>query len=105
MDIYGYMKRAFEETVGSETRAPRGEIQRLDGRITGVENKVALLQAKIAAGDANVSSLRTEMLLMKHELLAEVRRLDARIDGVDRELRTAIAVRERIAALEARQRA
>ena len=44
------------------------------------------------------------MISMKNELLAEVRRLDARIDGVDRELRTAIDVRERIAALEARER-
>jgi hypothetical protein len=35
-------------------------------------------------------------------MLAELRRLDVRIDGVDRELRTAIDVRERLAALEAR---
>ena len=56
---------------------------------------------------------------MKGELLAEIRRLDARIDGVerridgidhridslDRELRTAIDIRERLAALEARRRA
>ena len=40
---------------------------------------------------------------MKGELLAEIRRLDARIDGVDRELRTAIDIRERLAALEARR--
>ena len=37
------------------------------------------------------------------ELVAEIRRVDARIDGVDRELRTAIDVRERLAALEARR--
>jgi hypothetical protein len=53
--------------------------------------------------DIKVSSLRTEMLSMKAELLAEVRRLDARIDGMDRELRTAIDIRERLAALEARR--
>ena len=41
---------------------------------------------------------------MKAELLAEIRRLDARIDGIDRELGTAIDVRERLAALEARHR-
>jgi hypothetical protein len=50
------------------------------------------------------------MLSMKAELLAEIRRVDARIDGVDaridgldRELRTAIDIRERLAALEARR--
>ncbi len=36
------------------------------------------------------------------ELLAEIRRVDNRIDSVDRELRTALDVRERLAALEAR---
>ena len=40
---------------------------------------------------------------MKGELIAEIRRVDARIDGVDRELRTAIDIRERLAALEARR--
>ena len=47
---------------------------------------------------------------MKNELLAEIRRVDARIDGVDaridgldRDLRTAIDIRERLAALEARR--
>jgi hypothetical protein len=36
-------------------------------------------------------------------VIAEIRRLDARIDGVDRELRVAIDIRERLAALEARR--
>jgi hypothetical protein len=40
---------------------------------------------------------------MKGELIAEIRRLDARVDGVDRELRTAIDIRERLAVLEARR--
>ena len=40
---------------------------------------------------------------MKNELISEIRRVDVRIDGVDRELRTAIDIRERLAALEARR--
>ena len=40
---------------------------------------------------------------MKNELISEIRRVDARIDGVDRELSTAIDIRERLAALEARR--
>ena len=50
-----------------------------------------------------IDSLRTETVSLKGERLAEIRRLDTRIDGVDRELRTAIDIRERLAALEARR--
>ena len=104
MDVYGMMKRAFQETVGPDAQRPGRDIQRLEGRITGLESKIAVLQAKIEATDAKVSSVRTEMISMKNELLAEIRQLHGRFDGVDRELRTAIDVRERIAALEARER-
>jgi len=40
---------------------------------------------------------------MKNELISEIRRVDVRIDSVDRELRVAIDTRERLAALEARR--
>jgi len=40
---------------------------------------------------------------VKSELLSEIRRVDTRIDGLDREVRTAIDIRERLAALEARR--
>ena len=103
MDVYSMMKRAFQETVGPDAQRPGRDIQRLEGRITGLESKIAVLQAKIEATDAKVS-VRTEMISMKNELLAEIRQLHGRFDGVDRELRIAIEVRERIAALEARQR-
>jgi hypothetical protein len=36
-------------------------------------------------------------------MVSEIRRVDVRIDGIDRELRTAIDIRERLAALEARR--
>jgi hypothetical protein len=89
MGIYDQVKKAFQDIIGPELHTLRGEIQRLDQKIDGV--------------DIKVGSLRTEMLSMKAELLAEIRRLDARIDGMDRELRTAIDIRGRLAALEARR--
>ena len=126
MGFYDQFKKAFQDIVAPEIHALRGDIQRLDGRmaaldakIDGVEGRldgkiVALdakiggvegrLDGKIAAVDAKLGSIRTEMGSLKNELVSEIRRLDTRIDGVDRELRTAIDVRERIAALEARQR-
>jgi hypothetical protein len=101
MGVYDQIKKAFQDIVAPEIHALRGDIQRLDAKIDGVDGRVT---AKIDGVDAKVTSLRSEMVSMKNELLAEIRRLDARIDGVDRELRTAIDVRERLAALEARQR-
>ena len=94
MGLYDQFKKAFQDIV-----AP--EIQRLEGRIDGMDGR---LTAKIDAVDSRVTSLRTETISMKNELLAEIRRLDSRLDSVDRELHTAIEVRERLAALEARQR-
>ena len=38
-----------------------------------------------------------------HALRSDIRRVDIRIDGVERELRVAIDIRERLAALEARR--
>ena len=102
MGLYDQLRKAFQDIVAPEIQALRGEIHRLDAKIDGMDGR---LGAKIEAVDAKVGSLR-------NELLAEIRRLDGRIDGVgtridglDRHLSTAIDVRERIAALEARQRA
>ena len=62
-----------------------------------------LIVPELHALRAQIDSLRTETISMKAELIAEIRRLDAHIDGMDRELRTAIDIRERLAALEARR--
>jgi hypothetical protein len=63
-----------------------GVYEQIDDRVTG-----------------KLDALAAQMGHMRGELVAEIRRLDARIDGVDRELRTAIDIRERLAALEARR--
>ena len=77
-----------------------GVDQKLAARIDGLDQKLDDLDVRL---NVRLDSLRTETVSMKGELLAEIRRVDARIDGVDRELRTAIDVRERLAALEARR--
>ena len=111
MGVYDQIKTAFQDTIAPELHALRGDIQRLDQKVDGVEarlsQKIDGLDQKIDGVDARltirIDSLRTETVSMKAELLAEIRRLDVRIDGVDRELRTAIDIRERLAALEARR--
>jgi hypothetical protein len=82
MGVYDQIKKAFQDIIAPELHTLRGEIRVVDHKI---------------------DSLRSETGSMKAELIAEIRRLDARIDGVDRELRTAIDIRQRLAALEARR--
>ena len=87
--VYDQVKRAFQDMIAPELHALRGEMRVLDQRIVGLDQKI--------------DGLRAETASMKGELLAEIRRVDTRIDGVDHELRTAIDIRERLAALEARR--
>ncbi len=116
--VYDQIKKALQDLVAPELQAIRGDIHGvradirvLDQKIDGVD---ARLTTKIDALDqkiddvgvrltTRIDSLRAETVSMKGELLAEVRRVDVRIDSVDRELRTAIDIRERLAALEARR--
>jgi len=104
MGLYDQVKSAFQDLIAPELHAIRGDIHRLDQKGDGGD---ARLTTKIDSGIGSlrteVGSLRTEMSSMKGELVAEIRRVDARIDGMERELRTAIDIRERLAALEARR--
>ena|SRR5215470_14314168 len=122
MGIYDQIKSAIQDLVAPTLHEMRGDIQalradihRLDQKIDGasaglsdrLDNVDARLSDRLENMDARLSgkldSLAAQMGHMKGELIAEIRRVDARIDGVDRELRTAIDIRERLAALEARR--
>ena len=98
--IYDQIKSAIQDVVAPALHELRGEIHAMRGEIRG---EMQAMRAGIERVDEKVDSLRAEMGYMKGELVAEIRRLDTRIDGVDRELRTAIDIRERLAALEARR--
>jgi len=105
--VYDQIKTAFQDIIAPELHALRGDIRVLDQKIVVLDHKIVGLDQKLDGVDARltvkIDGLRAETASMKGELLAEIRRLDARIDGVDRELRTAIDIRERLAALEARR--
>src|SRR5262245_8009549 len=86
--------------IAPERHIIRGEIRILDQRVTSLDQKL----------DQKVDGLRAEMISMEGELLSEIRRVDtridgvsSRIDGVEREVRTAMDLRERLAPLEARR--
>ena len=131
--VYDQLKKVLQDVIAPDLHAIRADMRSLDQKIDGVDAKLttkmdgldARLTTKMDGLDARlttkidglgdkvddldvrlttkIDSLRTETVSLKGELLAEIRRVDIRIDGVDRELRTAIDVRERLAALEARR--
>jgi flagellar capping protein FliD len=122
MGISDQVKSAIQDIVAPALHEIRGEMQamhadirrldqKIDGVDTGLSHKIDGVDARLSARIDNmdtrlgdkIDSLAAQMGHMKGEPIAEIRRVDARIDGVDRELRTAIDIRERLAALEARR--
>ena len=109
--VYDQIKKAFQDLIAPELHAIRGDIRLLDQKIDGADGRLTIkidaLGQKTDDSEGRlttrIDSLRAETVSLKGELLAEIRRLDTRIDGVDRELRTAIDIRERLATLEARR--
>ncbi len=76
MGVYEQIKQAFQDIVAPEIKTLQVEIRPLDGKIDS----------------------------MKAEMLSELHRLDTRLDSLERELKLAIDIRERLAALEAKVR-
>lgn|ERR671919_770377 len=93
MGICDQIKSAIQDLVAPELQGIRGDIRRLDQKVDDGHDRLTI---KIDALQAQTGS-------MKNELVSEIRRVDVRIDSMERELRVAIDIRERLAALEARQ--
>jgi len=100
MGVYDQIKTAFQDIVAPEVHALRGDIRILDQRIIALDQKIDGVDARLSD---KIDGVDARTVSMKNELLAEIRRVDVRIDSMDRELRTAIDIRERLAALEARR--
>ena len=98
MGVYDQIK-AFQDIVAPELHALRGDLRVLDQKIIALDQKIDAVESRLTI---RIDALAAQIASHKAELLAEIRRVDNRIDSLDRELRTAIDVRERLAALEAR---
>jgi hypothetical protein len=93
MGVYEQIKAAIQDLLAPELQAIRGDLRRLERKIDDVDARVTI----------KIDSVQAQLGSMKNELVSEIRRVDVRIDGMERELRTAIDIRERLAALEARR--
>jgi hypothetical protein len=93
MGIYDQIKAALQDLIAPELQAIRADIRRLDQKIDDGDARLTI----------KIDSLQAQMGSMKNELVSEIRRVDVRLDGMERELRVAIDIRERLAALEARR--
>ena len=93
MGAYDQIKKAFQDLIAPEIHALRGDVRVVNEKIVALDQKVDAVDARL---NARIDSLRNEM----H---SELRRVDNRIDNLDRDLRVALEIRERLAALEARR--
>jgi predicted nucleic acid-binding Zn-ribbon protein len=101
--VYDQIKSVFQDIVAPEIHALRGEMHAVTTKVDSLRNEMGSLRGEMGSLRNEMGSLRAEIGSIKAELVAEIRRVDTRIDGVERELRIAIDIRERLAALEARR--
>ncbi len=85
MGVYEQVKQALQDIVAPELKSIQAEIRRLDSRI-----------------DSFKSELGNRIDSLKSEITTEIKRLDEKIDSLDNKIDTAIQIRERLAALEAK---
>jgi len=87
--VHDQIKTAFQDIIAPELHALRGDIRLLDQKIDSLRTEftVEIRRVDTRIDDVNI----------------RIDGLNTRIDGLDRELRTAIDIRERLAALEARR--
>ncbi|MEK7289691.1 MAG: hypothetical protein AAB067_05890 [Planctomycetota bacterium] len=107
MSVYDQVKQALQDVVAPEIKALQIEIKRLDEKIDNrfasldekVDTRFASLDEKI---DTRFISLDGKVDSLRREMIAEIRRLDDKVDNLDEKIDIAIQIRERLAALEAR---
>ncbi len=87
MGVSDQIKQAFQGIVAPETKTLQIEIRRLEEKI-----------------DSGLTRLDSKIDSLKAEMVSEIRRMDAHLNSIEREIKLAIDIRERLAALEAKVR-
>ena len=114
MNVYEEVKKALQDIVAPELKALQGEIKALHTEIKRLDEKIGSnhksMDEKI---DFHYKKLDEKYKILdekidhrfdslRNELVSEIKRVDSGIEGLGRELQTAINIRERLAALEAK---
>ena len=73
--VYDQIKTAFQDIIAPELHVLRGDIRVLDQRVVSLDQKIDGVDARLTV---KIDALRTETVSLKAELLAELRRLEAR---------------------------
>jgi SMC interacting uncharacterized protein involved in chromosome segregation len=107
MTVYDQVKQALQDIVAPELFAIKGEIRRLDERIDALDEKLGAqmksLDEKLGGQMKSLDEkINTKVDSLRNELLAEIKRVDASIESLQREVRVSLEIRERLSALEAR---
>jgi hypothetical protein len=100
----GALDAKLTEKIGALDAKVAERIDALDAKVSErIEALDVKLDHKVSIVEVKLDSFRAETMSMKNELISELRRVDTRIDGVERELRLTLDIRDRLTALEARR--
>ncbi|MBF8278125.1 MAG: hypothetical protein HW406_495 [Candidatus Brocadiaceae bacterium] len=99
MSVYEQVKQALQDIVAPELKSIQVEIKRLDNRFDSVEKRFDSVDKRF---DSLKFEISAEINSLKTVLTTEIKRLDSKIDSLDDKIETAIQIRERLAALEAK---
>ena len=117
MPVYDQVKQALQDILAPELQGIKGELRRLDERISAVEAKIEgtkheLLaeikrleektEARFREVDARFKEMEAKLSALDEKFESRFRELDSKFEGLRHEVRTVLEIRERLAALEAK---
>ncbi|MEM3486287.1 MAG: hypothetical protein QXI12_11775 [Candidatus Methanomethyliaceae archaeon] len=92
MPVYDQVKQALQDILAPELQALKAEIKRLDER---VESLRAELLAEMRRVEGRIDAL-------DEKFTGRINALDEKFEGLKHEVRTVLEIRERLAAVEAK---
>ena len=110
MPVYDQVKQALQDIVAPELQGIKGELRRLDERISAVESKIEGTKRELLAEikrleektEARFGEMEAKLSALDEKFESRFRELDSKFEGLRHEVRTVLEIRERLAALEAK---
>ena len=110
MPVYDQVKQALQDILAPELQGIKGELRRLDERISVVEAKIEGTKHELLAEikrleektEARFGEMEAKLSALDEKFESRFRELDSKFEGLRHEVRTVLEIRERLAALEAK---